>query len=560
VKRSLLLLGVVCVALIAVVLPATLSYGHPERPTTFPDPGFGQVPAFRTHGPSLVVCKRRESARRLHREFRGSALRSRLALLRRCRFADIQAAVNHAKSNTRILIMPGVYQELPSRRVPFTPKKCSDQGKYFAETEGYGNNAPPPAGARSNDPPVRPNFRFQHDCPNARNLISIVGNRKVLGDGAHSPRCDVRCNLQLVGMGRKPGDVDIKGDRTKMDVIRVDRADGFAVRNIAVEYGAFNGIDLVELNGFHIDHVIARWNQNYGVLSFTTDHGLYENITAFGNGDSGVYPGSDPKGCSPADGYSKRRYGIELRGINSYGNTLGYSGTAGNSTYIHDSQFHDNATGLSTDSFAAGHPGMPQECFKWERNRIYSNNFPLFAEPHQRYCADTPFKKRKPHLVCPQFQVPEGSGIIIYGGNRDEIRNNQIYDNWKSGVRIFWIPAAFRGDNNPNDQRDTSNGNRIVSNRFGRSSSNARLPNGYDITWDGEGAGNCVHGNSSADAGGATQEHQPAMPDCGDPTVGVFRPGSPPVLEKEAACAAWDPKNMTNPPGCDWFTLPPKPR
>ena len=127
---------------------------------------------------------------------------------------------------------------------------------------------------------------------------------------------------------------------------------------------------------------MSRYSREYGVLSFTSDHGLYDNVESYGAGDSGVYPGSGPEGhCA--------RYGIELRHINSHDNTLGYSGTAGNGIWVHDSKFHHNATGLTTDSFAFGHPGMPQDCAKWERNEIYSNNNNLFDDERDAYCKTT---------------------------------------------------------------------------------------------------------------------------------------------------------------------------
>ena len=59
----------------------------------------------------------------------------------------------------------------------------------------------------------------------------------------------------------------IIGDRKKLDVLRVDRADGIVIRNLLVEQSAFNGIDIVETNGFRIQNVVARYNQDYGVLS-----------------------------------------------------------------------------------------------------------------------------------------------------------------------------------------------------------------------------------------------------------------------------------------------------
>lgn len=47
------------------------------------------------------------------------------------------------------------------------------------------------------------------------------------------------------------------------------------IRNLPVEQAAFNAIDIVETDGFLVQDVIARWSQNYGVLSFTSVHGLY---------------------------------------------------------------------------------------------------------------------------------------------------------------------------------------------------------------------------------------------------------------------------------------------
>ncbi|HEX9235053.1 MAG TPA: right-handed parallel beta-helix repeat-containing protein, partial [Actinomycetota bacterium] len=546
----------------AVLGAATLAVGssasaHPERKTYFPDPQvcYGgppcHVPAIRTSGPFRVVCKP-DSGRRLRHEYANdpAKLDARLELLKKCRYSNIQDAVNAAHNGDRILIMPGVYKEEPSRNAPFTPKQCSG-ASYFDVTEGN-NPLPPPVGPTSNDPPIRPNYKFQHDCPNARNLIAIIG------DANQDRRCDSKCNLQLQGMGRRPEDVDIQGDRVKMDVIRGDRADGLVITHLTVEFAAFNGIDVVEINGFRFQDVVARWNQDYGILSFTADHGLYDTITAYGNGDSGVYPGSTAKGCVND---VVQRYPIELRHINSYGNVLGYSGTAGNSTWIHDSRFHDNSSGISTDSFASGHPGFPQECVKWEHNLIYSNNFNPFYADNQNYCRTTPFPDRNPHHVCPQFEVPVGSGIIIYGGDRNLIRRNHIYDNWRSGLRLYYIPAVIRGDDNPADQTDTSNGNQILNNMFGITPDGRVELNGFDVTWDDAGSGNCFQGNrgtgNGLDPNGITAQWQLVLPTC--PGRPVWAPPNPLVSALDVPCAAWDPMSMPNPPGCSWFTTPTKP-
>lgn len=579
--RRLLVVSAVLVA--TAIVPATAG-AHPERVTAFPSialkpPPPGGVPVARSSGPSIVVCKA-NSGTLLKREFRfyRRLLKSRLRTLRRCRFHDIQPAVTKASTGDRILLMPGVYEEMTSRQTPTgTYKDGSLCGNDYVVTEGFGNDAPPPVGPRSNDPPVRPDRNHQTKCPNAKNLIEVIGDPTHEADPLHPslPKCLQKCNLQIVGLGRKAQDVLIRGDRKKTDVLRADRAWGIYLAHFAVEQASFNDIDLVEVNGFQIHDVIARYGQDYGILSFTSTNGLYDHVTAYGNGDSGIYPGSTEKGCdvnpnvygtcgalagpAVALGSGNRgcdHYSIEIRSSDSYGNTLGYSGTAGNSTWVHDNDFHDNATGLSTDSFAAGHPGMPQECVKWEDNRIHGNNNNLFEAAHQKYCGATPFGLRPRTTVCPQFQVPVGTGITIAGGNRNLIRRNFVYDNWRQGIQLFGVPAALRGDTDPTRQFDTSNGNRFLGNVMGADPSGTRLPNGRDFVWDSQGSGNCFEENQLRS--GAGHESVPAqLPGC--PGSPIQLPANIAVLAPMLSCAAWDPNKMPTPPGCDWFTTPKRP-
>ena len=97
---------------------------------------------------------------------------------------------------------------------------------------------------------------------------------------------------------------------------------------------------------------------------------------------------------------------------------------------------------------------MPQDCAKWEHNRIYSNNADYFNAERDAYCKNTPIAERDPTVVCPTFQVPVGTGIGIFGGNGDIVRDNYIYDNWRDGVKLLYVPAAFRGE--PDKGIDTS--------------------------------------------------------------------------------------------------------
>ncbi|MEA2134809.1 MAG: hypothetical protein QOC68_2718 [Solirubrobacteraceae bacterium] len=519
------------VVLTVLMTGASTALAHPERQSFFPDASKGAVPIYRHATPPLVVCKRNSKAlvRKIFKgRDRARTKRIRLRTLKKCRFRHIQAAVNAAKSNDRIQIMPGVYKEEPSRKVSINQPECAS----MFETPADG------------DAKV-PTFEAQSKCPNMRNLIAIIGDSLADPDR----ECDQKCNLLIEGLGRNPRDVRIEGDRLKKDVIRADRADGFFLRNVAVEQGAFNDVDVVETNGFRLRKLVTPYAQNYGVLTFASDHGLYDHIDAYGNGDSGIYPGSGPEGHC-------KRYGIEIRNVNSHDNVLGYSGTAGNGTWTHNSWFHDNNAGISDDSFASGHPGMPQDCSKWNANQVYSNNRNFFTNDRDAYCKNTPFEKRPREIVCPQFQVPVGSGFILYGVNSNIIQDNKIYDNWRSGVRLFYVPASIRGDNDPAHQFDTSNGNQFIGNQMSLGADNKRAPNGIDFFWDEQGIGNCWRGNQAP--GGRITSDPANLPQC--PHGSMFQQGNLAKLGAEAPCAAWDPDTQPDPPGCTWFTTPPKPK
>ena len=154
---------------------------------------------------------------------------------------------------------------------------------------------------------------------------------------------------------------------------------------------------------------------------------------------------------------------------------------------------------------------MPQDCSKWTENQVYSNNENYFTNDRDAYCKNTPFEKRRKEIVCPQFQVPVGSGFILYGVNDNIIQDNTIYDNWRSGVRLFWVPASIRGENDPAKQFDTSNGNRFIHNQLGYADG-TRRPNGMDFFWDENGKDNCWADNRAP--GGAVTSDPAVLPEC----------------------------------------------
>ena len=192
------------------------------------------------------------------------------------------------------------------------------------------------------------------------------------------------------------------------------------MRNFTVQQAEFNAVYVLETDGFMIDKLIARGNDEYGILAFASDHGLIQNVDAYYNGDSGIYPGSASDLNADSKTIAVKRYAIEIRNNKSHDNALGYSGTAGNSVYAHHNKFYDNATGIATDSLFPGHPGLPQDHARWSHNDIYSNNENYYKKYVDTGICAKPMKERGyiNGTVCPVDPDP--------GGHRHADRRRQL--------------------------------------------------------------------------------------------------------------------------------------
>jgi hypothetical protein len=514
---------VLVVAVLLGLLVAPIPTGaHPERPTEFRD-GNGRVPTFRKTGPALLVCKgraTRESIARLPARMETRNMR----LYRRCRedgYRHIQGAIDAVeRKGSRILVLPGTYREGP--------------------TSG------PPTGACAGKETGILSYDEHLACPHAQNLIAV------LGDGPDGDReCDRPvCRLQIQGTAR-PRDVVIDNRFRKLNAIRADRADGFFLRGLTVQNSEFNSIYVLETDGFVLARFVARWNDEYGVLAFVADHGVIRNCNTYGNGDAGIYPGS-------AADHHGARVSVEVFGCRSHHNLIGYSGTAGNSTHVHDNRFYRNSTGITDDSFAGGHPGMPQDSATFRDNAIYANNQDYYRNWENGTCDDMEEARKRfsEGVVCPTFQVPIGTGILLAGGNANRVIGNHIYDNWRYGTMLFWVPATLRGEEDPSRLYDTSHFNRYLGNRMGFAPDGRVVPNGLDFWWDEEGTGNCWQGNV-APPGAAVTGDPSSLPDCTQQPV--FSPGNPTKQAPLVPCATADPRDPDTWTGCDWYQQPPRP-
>jgi hypothetical protein len=578
------LLSIVAALTLVMSVMTTVAFGHVERSSYWPDPApdrsvkpaaGGKVPKARSlasalrakaRGDTRVVCQR-GSLRRAIKSINGArkngyVLRPSLprkklsarnarrlkkqnrAFAERCKFRSIQAAIKRSRNNGRVVIMPGKYLEPKSRAKPTNDPKCAQ----------YKEDSDDGAGAAT--------YRYQVKCPNDQNLIYLQGRALTNKPVPNPPREDrhgipddgtcVRCNLQIDGSGAKPEDVVIdlaKDTKAKLKAaseplkevgLRVDRGDGIVIRNLTAAHAGEHGIYIHETDGYLMQRVKFFYNKEYGGLMFTSDHGLTTDCEGVGHGDSAIYPGAAAETGEQTKEPSRRANQTITR-CDIHHNTLGYSGTMGNGTRVVGNHFYDNGTAITTDSFfAGGHPGYPQDGATFENNQIYSNNF-------NSYVAGSD--------VEPKVPVPVGVGILIAGGNANEIRGNRMWDNWRRGTMLIHVPDSL-SDEKKTTVNSTSHRNRYHNNVMGIAPNGAKMPNGVDFWWDEapNQQDDCWFNNGEV----TTDPPAPLMPsNCDNTSAGVTYPGK--LSGELLPCAGAIAGGGFDPNTCRWFRTPEKP-
>ena len=509
----------------AVAVAGLLGFGppamaHEERPVPPPD-GSGSVPAYRAAEPDLLVCKAdRDDFQRRIAGFPAQLRARNEQLFQRCQtegFRHLQQAVDRVdRPGMNIAMLPGEYLEEPSLAEPSA--ECAN---LDAPRARLGHQIL--------------SIEQQRQCPHNQNLVAIIGVE----------------DLQIEGTGAGPLDVVVDARYRRLNAIRADLADGIYLRNFTAQRTTFNSVYILGTDGFVIDRMLTRWNDEYGFLTFATDHGLYTDCESYGNGDSGIYPGGTAD-INSGRRYDVPRYAVEVRNCRSHQNMVGYSGTAGDSVWAHDNEFFDNMAGASMDSAFPNHPGLPQNHARFERNVIRDNNKDYYAHVRDGTCGrPTVERGYERGVVCPAVGVPRGTGIITAGGNYNVYRDNWVFGHDNAAFALFAVPAFLREESALGRQFDTSHGNIYDGNHLGTTPQGESRPNGADVWWDGQGRDNCWQGD-------ADRSSPPVLPVCGGTAGEVSGGGSrvlgePVKLFKLYACSGYDLAARRLPGGCDWF-------
>ena len=255
----------------------------------------------------------------------------------------------------------------------------------------------------------------------------------------------------IVIRGLDRNEVILDGEFEKDNGIRILEADGVAVENMTARNYTTNGFFWTGAERYRGSYLTAYNNGDYGVYAFDSTVGLFEHSYGSGSPDAGFYIGQ----CYPCDAV--------MDDVVAENNGLGYSGTnAGGDLYIVNSTFRQNRAGIVPNS-GSYEKYYPERETTIVGNLVYSNN------NYETAAIDA-------------ARQAGGNGILVAGGNDNVIERNQVWDHDLTGIGIVIAPDDEVGVFWPS-------GNKVQDNVV----SDSRLA---DIgVADEEGAGNCFAGN-----------------------------------------------------------------
>jgi plastocyanin len=212
--------------------------------------------------------------------------------------------------------------------------------------------------------------------------------------------------------------VILDGEFKEANGIHVIEADGVAVENMTARHYQLNGFYWTTVFGYRGSYLTAYDNGDYGVYAFDSVYGRFDHSYAGGHPDSGFYIGQ----CYPCHAV--------IADVIAENNGLGYSGTnAGGDLKIVNSVWRRNMAGIVPNTLDTERLA-PQRGVQISGNLVYDNNN-----------LGAPAKKQ---------QYPSiGMGILLAGGVDNLVENNVVYDHQNYGIAVFpnidkrfWVPQG----------------------------------------------------------------------------------------------------------------------
>jgi hypothetical protein len=343
---------------------------------------------------------------------------------------------------------------------------------YPAPTAPKGSTAKPKGPSKTLRVCKQKRCRF-HTIQKAVNAAK-AGDTIRVGRGTYREGVMVTGNkkryIKIIGNASKPQRVLLNGTKLKgaraQNGININGANQVTVRGIKATGYKANGFFVTNADGYTFDRLIAVKTGVYGLYAFNTTGGRMEDSLSYYQTDGAYYIGQTPEQVKP-----KRSI---VKNVTGWGSVIGFSGTNMRYVTIQDSKFFNNAVGIAPNALDS-EKFPPEEHNVIRDSDIFWNNFDAYRA--------APFNE--PNAAA-DFVYPPGLGVILLSGRDNRLEGNRIHGNWLSGFAavqnaFLKAPGAMDLENNV-----------VADNVFGAGGADL---NGRDLTYTGNGKGNCFSGN-----------------------------------------------------------------
>jgi len=294
----------------------------------------------------------------------------------------------------------------------------SGTGSGMAGVIRVGSGGPvigaPRPGNVSNPSPTGPTVRrVPKEYPTIQKGIDAArsGDVVLVSPGVYKESVKItKPDITLRGLDRNK--VIIDGEFKRPMGVLVQDADNVVVENMTARYTTLNNFYWTDVDGFAGRYLTSYNSGDYGIYSFNSANGVFEDSWASGSRDSGFYIGQC-KDCRQ----TIQRIKATLSG-------LGYSGTnAGGHLALKDSEWWDNYGGGITPNTLDSEENPPQT------DMVISGNY-----VHGNQNIDAPYKD-------PAFASVYGFGIAVMGGEKDVVIDNRVEDHLYFGIILQPTPG-----------------------------------------------------------------------------------------------------------------------
>jgi plastocyanin len=200
--------------------------------------------------------------------------------------------------------------------------------------------------------------------------------------------------------------VILDGEFKRPNGIHVIEADGVSIENMTARHYLLNGFYWTTVFGYKASYLTAYDNGDYGLYAFDSVYGRFEHSYASGHPDSGFYIGQ----CYPCHAV--------IDDVVAEGNALGYSGTnAGGDLKIVNSVWRNNMSGIVPNT-------LDSELLAPQREVYIAGNL---VEDNNNL-----------HAPAKDLQYPSiGTGILLAGGVGNIVEHNTVLNHHNYGIAVF---------------------------------------------------------------------------------------------------------------------------